>query len=76
MFRCFSNLQNLCAFAYNELEPRVHTVVEQIENEGFDSYTISKQIQNERIIDYLNTIKLLLMVNDENHAHLLMEKVS
>nr|AAL68098.1 AT19020p [Drosophila melanogaster] len=65
---------NLCAFAYNELEPRVHTVVEQIENEGFDSYTISKQIQNERIIDYLNTIKLLLMVNDENHAHLLMEK--
>ncbi|XP_043657942.1 uncharacterized protein LOC122623079 [Drosophila teissieri] len=65
---------NLCAFAYNELEPRVHIVVEQIENEGFDSYTISKQIQMERIIDYLNTVKLLLMVNDENLANLLMEK--
>ncbi|XP_017061131.1 uncharacterized protein LOC108101333 [Drosophila ficusphila] len=66
---------NLCAIAYNDLEPRIHSIVEQIENEGFENFTLNKQIQIERIIDYLNTIKLLYLVNDDRLANLLLERV-
>ncbi|XP_016927834.3 uncharacterized protein [Drosophila suzukii] len=67
---------NLCAFAYNELEPRIHNMVEQIENEGFENYTVHKQIHIERQIDYLNTIKLLHLVKDDSLANLLLEKAT
>jgi len=40
-------------------------MVEQIENEGFENYTVHKQIHIERQIDYLNTIKLLHLVKDD-----------
>jgi len=51
-------------------------MVEQIENEGFENYTVHKQIHIERQIDYLNTIKLLHLVKDDSLANLLLEKVS
>ncbi|XP_017063051.2 uncharacterized protein LOC108102526 [Drosophila eugracilis] len=65
---------NLCVFAYNDLEPRIHSIVEKMENEGFENYAVHKQIQIERIIDYLNTIKLLYLVRDDSLANLLLEK--
>uniref|UniRef100_A0A6P4FMA3 Uncharacterized protein LOC108052658 n=1 Tax=Drosophila rhopaloa TaxID=1041015 RepID=A0A6P4FMA3_DRORH len=67
---------NLCAIAYNDLEPRVHSIVEEIENEGFENYTVNKQIQIDRIIDYLNTIKLLQLVKDDSLGNLLLEKAT
>ncbi|KAH8279705.1 hypothetical protein KR054_002602 [Drosophila jambulina] len=67
---------NLCALAYNELEPRVYSLVEQAENEGFDSCSTKKEKQGARIIDHLNAIKLLSTVNDETFASLLLDKIT
>ncbi|XP_052854247.1 uncharacterized protein LOC128263307 [Drosophila gunungcola] len=67
---------NLCSTAYNDLEPRIHSIVEKIENEGFENYSVNKHIQIERIIDYLNTIKLLSLVNDDSLGNLLLEKAT
>lgn len=72
----FSVPQNLCALAYNELERRVYSIVEQVENEGFENYATKKHMQIGRIVDYMNAIKLLNTVNDERLTSLLLEKVS
>lgn len=67
--------QNLCAVAYNDLEPRVHGLVEQAENDGFETFGGGRAEHSDRIMDYLNTIKLLRAVGDTRTAALFLEKV-
>ncbi|KAH8314321.1 hypothetical protein KR059_001154 [Drosophila kikkawai] len=67
---------NLCSLVYNELEPRVYSLVEQADNEGFYSYATRKDVQTARIIDHMNAFKLLNTVNDEAFATLLLEKIT
>ncbi|KAH8324146.1 hypothetical protein KR074_000605 [Drosophila pseudoananassae] len=65
---------NLCAIAYNDLEPRVHGMVEQAENEGFETFGGGRAEQSDRIMDYLNTIKLLRAAGDYRLANLFLDK--
>ncbi|KAH8393514.1 hypothetical protein KR200_003713 [Drosophila serrata] len=71
-----AEFSNLCALVYNELEPRIYSLVEQAQNEGFESYATKKEVQIARIIDHMNAIKLLSTVNDEPFASLLLEKIT
>ncbi|KAH8412534.1 hypothetical protein KR009_002802 [Drosophila setifemur] len=59
---------NLCALAYNDLERRAHGILEQMENEGFEHCTTGKEEERGRLIDYVDTIKLLHMVDDDRLA--------
>ncbi|KPU73196.1 uncharacterized protein Dana_GF15160, isoform B [Drosophila ananassae] len=68
------DFSNLCAVAYNDLEPRVHALVEQAENDGFETFGGGRAEQSDRIMDYLNTIKLLRAVGDTRTAALFLDK--
>ncbi|XP_002132873.2 uncharacterized protein [Drosophila pseudoobscura] len=65
---------NLCADAYNELEPRIYRILNRVEDAGFDNFVVHPQIQMDEIIDYINAIKLLYAVKDDRMAQYVLEK--
>ncbi|XP_064551429.1 uncharacterized protein LOC135437433 isoform X2 [Drosophila montana] len=65
---------NLCAVAYNELEQRVHNLLEKIEVEGLDELVLDKQERNDNLIDHMNAIKIMNAVGDKRMANNFYEK--
>ncbi|KAH8297989.1 hypothetical protein KR018_003950 [Drosophila ironensis] len=66
---------NLCALAYNDLERRVHGIVLQVENEGFD-LAVGRADSSDRLVDYLNNIKMLRLVGDNRVADVLLDRAA
>ncbi|ALC38585.1 CG14339 [Drosophila busckii] len=68
---------NLCVIVFNELEKRIHDIVEKAEDRGFDELLHSdQQRKNDQFIDIMNTIKYLRAVDDQRMADFLHERIT
>ncbi|KAH8263509.1 hypothetical protein KR044_010013 [Drosophila immigrans] len=73
-----SNLEfrNLCAVAFNELETRIHNLLERIEDEGFEELTMDRHKKRDELFDAMNAIKMINAVGDKSMARYFYEKVN
>ncbi|KAL7741220.1 hypothetical protein ACLKA6_015109 [Drosophila palustris] len=65
---------NLCAVAFNELESRIHKILEKIEEEGLDELIKDRHYKVEALMDNMNTIKLMNAVGDKRMSNYFYEK--
>ncbi|XP_023170336.1 uncharacterized protein LOC111599050 [Drosophila hydei] len=66
---------NLCVIAHNELEQRIHNLLEKIEDEGLDELIVDRTAKQDCLIDHLNSIKILTAVGDLRMANLFHDKM-
>ncbi|EDW12988.1 uncharacterized protein LOC6577591 [Drosophila mojavensis] len=67
---------NLCAFAHNELEQRIHNLLEKVEDEGLHELVVDRAVQEEKLMDHLNTIKIMRAVGDLRMGTLFLNKIT
>ncbi|XP_034474809.1 uncharacterized protein LOC117782012 [Drosophila innubila] len=65
---------NLCAVAFNELESRIHKILNKIEEEGLEELVKDRHQKVELLLDNMNTIKLLNAVGDKRMSTYFYEK--
>ncbi|KAH8412102.1 hypothetical protein KR222_010865 [Zaprionus bogoriensis] len=65
---------NLCTLAFNELELRVHKILEKMEAEGWDELTAEHAQKYDYLIDSMNSFKLLSAAGDTRMANFIYEK--
>ncbi|KAH8376963.1 hypothetical protein KR093_002363 [Drosophila rubida] len=66
--------RNVCSVAFNELETRIHNLLEKIEDEGFEDLIMDRHKKSEHLFDVLNGIKLMKAVGDNRMANYFYEK--